>query len=80
MGRRRRRKEIKIVKKKIPKYFNCPSCGVESVTVKIDRNKGTSNVTCGSCGLSWNTFIKDYEESVDVYSRFVDAYLSGEIK
>ena len=80
MGRRRRKKEIRIIKKRIPKIFSCPSCGTESVLIYIDKNKKTSRVACGSCGLTWNTSIKDYEEPVDVYSRFVDAFLNGSIK
>jgi len=80
MGRRRRKKEIKIVKKRIPRFFSCPNCGAESVFVKIDKRTRESTVSCGSCGLAWVTRAKDYEEAVDVYSRFVDAFLNGEIE
>ncbi len=80
MGRRRRKKEIRIVKRRIPKIYSCPRCGQESVRVNIDRNKAISRVLCGACGLAWETNIKSYEEPVDIYSRFVDAFLNGEIE
>jgi transcription elongation factor Elf1 len=48
------------------------------VIVKIPKEKGEAKVTCGTCDLVWTTEKKGYEEKVDVYSRFVDAFLEGE--
>lgn len=79
MGRRRRKREIRIVKPKIPKFFSCPNCGAESVSVNIDKPSRKVTVSCGVCGVIWRTEAKEYEEPVDVYSRFVDAFLNGEI-
>ncbi|MFQ5710585.1 MAG: hypothetical protein ACE5GD_02270 [Candidatus Geothermarchaeales archaeon] len=80
MGRRRRKRIIKTIKRTIPSIFNCPNCGAQAVIVKIDRSHLSAMVTCGYCNLMWNTEIRTFEERVDVYSRFVDAFLEGELE
>ena len=80
MGRRRRRKEVRIEKPRLPKFFTCPHCGSESVVVKIDKRERKALVSCGACNISWETRdIKEYEEPIDIYNRFVDAYLEGRV-
>jgi transcription elongation factor Elf1 len=80
MGRRRRKRIIKSVRKRIPTIFNCPNCGSKTVIVKMNKDTGTATVTCGYCNLLWNTPIKSFEEKVDVYSRFVDTLMEGGIE
>ncbi len=73
MGRKRR-KELKIVRKKIPTIFNCPKCGSNSVSVQVDRNSNNSFVKCGSCGLSGSFELKPIMKAVDAYNMFVDSF------
>ncbi len=49
------------------------------MVVSLSRGKTEATVTCGDCELAWTTDRKSYEEKVDVYSRFVDAVLQGEV-
>lgn len=79
MGRRRRKRLYKPVKRRIPRIFSCPRCGARTVVVSVTRGKTEATVTCGDCELAWTTDRKSYEEKVDVYSRFVDAVLQGEV-
>lgn len=73
MGRKRR-KEIKIVRKKIPTIFNCPKCGSTSVSVQPDKEANKSFVKCGSCGLSGSYEVKAVMKAVDAYNMFVDEF------
>lgn len=79
MGRRRKKKVIKIVKPKIPEVFTCPICGSKSLTVKVDKKKQKGKVVCGSCGVTWETDIQGYEEKIDLYHMFFDKFSEGEI-
>lgn len=50
MGRRRR-KVIRIPKKRLPKIWGCPKCGMtKSIRIIISETKTTAKVTCGKCG------------------------------
>tara|TARA_B100001971_G_C18180860_1_gene532695 strand:- start:280 stop:516 length:237 start_codon:yes stop_codon:yes gene_type:complete len=76
MGRRRR-KNIRITKKSLPKVFSCPQCGMFSIRVLIDPET-ESKIVCGSCKLTWkkeNTTKKP--EAIDVYNKFVDEFVLG---
>jgi|Deesub1362B_J571_1020462.scaffolds.fasta_scaffold00004_39 transcription elongation factor Elf1 len=79
MGRRRRRKEFRPPPRKLPKIYTCPSCGAQTLVVKIDKKNMYAILKCGTCGISWNTDMKPYEEKIDVYNRFVDVFMSGEL-
>jgi transcription elongation factor Elf1 len=79
MGRRRKKKVIKIYKPKIPEVFTCPVCGSKSLNVKIDRKKNVGHVICGSCNVTWETTLQGYEEKVDVFHMFFDAFSEGKI-
>jgi len=72
LGRRRRKKVIKIYKPKIPKVFVCPICGNTSLDIRIDRKKGVGYAKCAICGLEWETNVKPYEEKIDIYHRLFD--------
>jgi len=77
MGRRRRKKVIKIYKPKIPKVFTCPICGSKALNIEINRKKGIAIAKCGVCGLTWETNIKPYEEKIDIYHRLFDEVVEG---
>ena len=79
MGRRRRKKVIKIVKPKIPDVFTCPICGSKSLNVTIEKKEKIGRVICGSCGVSWSTELSGFEERIDVYHKFFDAFSEGNI-
>ncbi len=50
MGRRRR-KVIRMPKKRLPKFFDCPRCGEpKSIRVQITQAKAIGIVKCGECG------------------------------
>jgi len=71
LGRRRRR-VVKIVKKKLPTVFVCPSCGEEAV--KISKEATRSIVHCGACGLKDVLEAVGSAQPVDVYCKFTDKF------
>ncbi|MFW9942816.1 MAG: hypothetical protein ACFFFT_17410 [Candidatus Thorarchaeota archaeon] len=71
MGRRRRR-VVKIVKKKLPKVFECPKCGENTIRVTISRESKLATVQCGSCGIKEEFQISKSNEEIDVYCLFTD--------
>lgn len=73
MGRRRRR-VIKVVKKKLPSVFSCPSCGEEAVKVVMNRSKRKATVQCAACGLKQEIETSPADQMVDVYCRFTDRF------
>jgi len=75
LGRRRRR-IIKVVKKKLPKVFACPSCGEETVRVSVNRGSGHAVVQCVSCGLKEEFDSPPSMQPVDAYCRFTDRFYS----
>ncbi len=79
MGRRKKKKIIKKVKRKIPKIFLCPNCGKQTVFVEINKKENKASVRCASCGISAELQLRLSEEPVDSYNAFVDAYFSGKL-
>lgn len=79
MGRRRRKKVIKIIKPKIPDVFTCPICGSKSLNITIEKKEKIGRVICGSCKVSWSTELSGFEERIDVYHKFFDAFSEGKI-
>ena len=76
MGRRRRR-VIKVVKKKLPSVFTCPSGGEESIRVIMPQGSGPAVVQCGSCGIKQEFEATPSSQIVDIYCKFTDAFYSG---
>ena len=73
MGRRRRR-VVKIVKKKLPTVFSCPSCGEESIKVALSRASHHATVQCAGCGLKEEIEASPADQMVDVYCKFTDRF------
>jgi len=73
LGRRRRR-IIKVVKRKLPTVFSCPSCGEEAIKVVMSRSKSQALIQCAACGLKQETDISPADQMVDVYCRFTDKF------
>jgi transcription elongation factor Elf1 len=71
MGRRRR-KVVHIPKKHLPKFFSCPRCGKETVSVEIKRDEAQAIAVCSNCGLKEEFPIKPAQGEVDVYCMFTD--------
>jgi transcription elongation factor Elf1 len=65
---------IKVVKKKLPSVFACPSCGDEAVKVLMSRGKGKATVQCAACGLKQEVETAPSDQMVDVYCRFTDRF------
>jgi len=76
---RRRKKVVRIPKKRLAKFFSCPTCGKETVKVEISRDKGGLAIAqCSSCGLKEDFQIKPAQGEVDVYCMLTDRiYGSG---
>ena len=71
MGRRRR-KVIRLPKKRLPRFFSCPTCGKEAVKVEIFRDKGRAVVNCGSCNSDGEFRVVPAQNEVDINCTFVD--------
>jgi transcription elongation factor Elf1 len=56
----------------LPKFFSCPRCGKETVSVEIFREDGNSIARCSSCGLKEEFQIKPAQGEVDVYCMLTD--------
>ena len=74
MGRRRRRKVVKIVKRTLPKIFTCPRCGGRSVKVTVNQAERKARVACSLCGLSAELPAPPSSQPVDIYCRFSDLF------
>ena len=71
MGRKRKN-QVRIHKKRLPKLFPCPKCGKESIKVTLSKEENYATVGCGNCGIN-NVFqIKPFHQEVDVYCMFTD--------
>jgi len=71
---RRRRRIVKIVKKKLPTVFSCPSCGEEAVKVAMGRGGRHAVVQCATCGIKQELETSPADQVVDVYCRFTDRF------
>jgi len=70
---RRRKKVVHIPKKRLPKFFSCPTCGKETVKVEIFREDGGHAVAqCSGCGLKEEFPVKPAQGEVDVYCMLTD--------
>lgn len=79
MGRRRKR-VVKIVKKRLPTVFNCPSCGAEAIRVTINKGSKRAIVQCGACELKDELEFKPSDKKIDIYCKFTDRFFSESSK
>ena len=78
MGRRKR-KIVKLLRKKLPKIFLCPSCNEESINIRIIKDKNIAEVRCSKCGLEANIPVSKADQAVDVYCKFTDKVYAGDL-
>jgi len=75
MGRKRK-SIIRVTRRKLPKVFNCPRCGMVAVRVTISPEKN-AKVICGDCGLNWEKIeVGKRTEAIDLYNEFIDKFTS----
>ncbi len=66
--------------------FECPHCGARAISVEIkkkernERGEVRAIIRCGNCGLYAEMWVPEIFQPVDVYSKFLDAYLEGRIE
>lgn len=72
MGRRRRRKIVRRVRRVLPKVFQCIHCGRRAVSVIIDRRRSVATVMCSNCGARDEVDIEPYMSIVDAYAAWTD--------
>ena len=86
---RKRRKIIKLTRK-LPKVYQCPGCGTQSVRITRDPLKAEDqpkhipgqairklfdiNIHCGNCNIG-NDYPASFKESIDIYNSFVDWFM-----
>lgn len=86
MGRRRRKRVKKVVRRSTlaTRYFICPICGQQTLTINFKKgNKpGTklAIVRCGSCKLYLTMEVPDILDKIDVYNKVVDLVHEGKIE
>jgi len=79
LGRRRRRKVVKVVRRNLPKVFVCPRCGEHSIKVTLDESKGTASIQCSLCGLKGELPASPTTQPVDLYCEFSDKFYAGKL-
>ena len=89
MGRRRRKyRKPQLLRpvRRLPTVFECPHCGARALSVEIrkkernERGEVKAVIRCGRCGLYAEMWVPEIFQPVDVYSKFLDAYLEGSIE
>lgn len=87
MGGRRKRRKIKRQKQVVrilrTRYFACPSCGKQTLTIDFTRSKDgsrTALVRCGTCGLYCEMPASEIDETVDVYNKISDLAYEGRLE
>jgi transcription elongation factor Elf1 len=85
MGRRKRKKLLRPIRKTLPKIYTCPNCGMMSVRV-VEKERKVNNmqtfdykVICGSCSKKLEKTLEKRIETIDLYNEFVDKVMKGEI-
>ncbi|MFX0069780.1 MAG: transcription elongation factor 1 family protein [Candidatus Hermodarchaeota archaeon] len=78
MGRRKRKQQTYKRVKRVPKIFNCPSCGEKSVKVENIRKSAIATVKCGHCGLTKDVLVNSISEPVDAFGDFIDVYYADQ--
>jgi len=89
LGRRRRKyrkRQLLRPQPRLPTVFECPHCGARAISVEIkkkernERGEVKAIIRCGNCGLYAEMWVPEIFQPVDVYSKFLDAYLEGRIE
>jgi len=89
VGRRRRKyrkPQLLRAPRRLPTVFECPHCGARALSVEIrkkernERGEVKAIIRCGNCGLYAEMWVPEIFQPVDVYSKFLDAYLEGRIE
>ncbi|MFW9897749.1 MAG: transcription elongation factor 1 family protein [Candidatus Thorarchaeota archaeon] len=78
MGRRKRKQPTYKRVKRVPKIFNCPSCGEKSVKVENIRKSAIATVKCGHCGLTKDVLVNSISEPVDAFGDFIDIFYADQ--
>ena len=78
MGRRKRKQQSYKRVKKVPKIFNCPSCGEKSVKVVNIKKTPIATVKCGHCGLVKDVLVNSISEPVDAFGDFIDIFYADQ--
>jgi transcription elongation factor Elf1 len=78
MGRRKRKKVVYKPVRRLPKVFNCPSCGHKTIKTRIEKDKSKAMVICGFCGLEQEVEASQITEPVDAFGDFIDIYFKGQ--
>lgn len=95
MGRRRRKRYKKMgqQRRRLPKVFQCPACGLPNLVIDVEeytvsegdesftRKRAVIKCLNPSCGLrATMEDIPPILDAVDIYSKFLDKFTSGEIE
>lgn len=78
MGRRKRKQQTYKRVKKVPKIFNCPSCGEKSVKVVNLKKLAIATVKCGHCGITKDVLVNSISEPVDAFGDFIDIFYADQ--
>mgnify|MGYP001773007181 CR=1 FL=1 len=88
MGRRKKRRKVVKIVRRLPRLFQCPACGLVTLTVDVDEVEAESRlakvarIACNnpSCCLRAELYgLPMIFEPVDAYHRFLDLYNAGEV-
>ncbi|MCW4048585.1 MAG: hypothetical protein NWE89_02505 [Candidatus Bathyarchaeota archaeon] len=77
MGRKRQ-KEVKIIRKRLPSHYLCPNCGKNTVGIILHKDEGFARIICSACALKDQFPVKESTDPVDAYCIFVDQYYGVE--
>ncbi|KAG2484370.1 hypothetical protein HYH03_016786 [Edaphochlamys debaryana] len=61
----------------LPSSFRCPFCNMMDVAASLKPDEGRARVSCGACGMGYNTVCRTLTEPVDVYHEWLDACEEG---
>lgn len=54
--------------------WECPSCGIKSIMITLDRKNKKSRISCGRCNITKEIRINRLSESIDIYGHFIDLF------
>lgn len=82
MGKRRKRRKpiIRRAPRTLPKVFQCPNCGMKTLTVDFDKNTKKAIIKCGTCKLYAELQVPAAHHEVDVYAKFLDLFYEGKLE